>query len=112
MNIQMNVRIDSEVKRAGDEVFGNLGLTSSQVVRAVWEYAASHREAPQMVASALAPMHAQERSLEAEIAAASSVCARMRERFGIDAPPRSEDLDYEALREQALYERMEDRGLA
>ena len=54
MITQMNVRIDEELKRSGDAVFMEAGLTPSEVVRSVWEYAAQHGEAPAIVTRALA----------------------------------------------------------
>ncbi|MEA5019113.1 MAG: type II toxin-antitoxin system RelB/DinJ family antitoxin [Gordonibacter sp.] len=36
--VQMNIRIDSDLKQRGDEVIARKGFTPSQVVRAVWEY--------------------------------------------------------------------------
>ena len=44
--IQMNTRIDGELKRQGDAVFAERGYTPSQVVRAVWEYAARNHDLP------------------------------------------------------------------
>lgn len=44
--IQMNTRIDGDLKRRGDAVFAECGYTPSQVVRAVWEYAARNRDLP------------------------------------------------------------------
>lgn len=44
--VQMNTRIDEDLKARGDEVFARYGLTTSQVVRAVWEYADEHGEPP------------------------------------------------------------------
>ena len=44
--VQMNVRIDEELKERGDEVFARWGLTPSQVVRAVWGYAEEKGEPP------------------------------------------------------------------
>ena len=47
--IQMNTRIDDELKARGDEVFARFGLTPSQAVRAVWEYADEHGEPPEFM---------------------------------------------------------------
>ena len=44
--VQMNTRMDEELKRQGDAVFAERGYTPSQVVRAVWEYAAKNRDIP------------------------------------------------------------------
>ena len=116
MNVQMNVRIDEKLKAAGDEVFSSIGLTPSQVVRQVWEFAASHREAPEIVAGALQendiPRTSEKERRVGRIRGASSVCAQLRERFGLKPPDKLEELDYHTLREQAVYERMEKRGLA
>ena len=117
MNVQMNVRIDDQLKAAGDSVFGDIGLTPTQVVRSVWEFAATHREAPAIVLEALeSPTLAHglaenNRSAE-QIEYASGIFARMRERFNLEPPDRLEELDYREMRESALYERMEERGLA
>ena len=48
-SVQLNTRIDPELKRRGDAVFAREGLTSSEVVRAVWEYAATRQKAPDCV---------------------------------------------------------------
>ena len=44
--VQMNTRMDEELKRQGDAVFAERGYTPSQVVRAVWEYAARNQDLP------------------------------------------------------------------
>lgn len=43
---QLNARIDSTLKRDGDEVFARYGLNPSEVVRAVWSYAAENQKPP------------------------------------------------------------------
>ena len=111
MNTQMNVRIDEQVKLLGDEVFAGLGFTPSQVVRRVWEFAAAHREAPDIVLAALGGTCAGS-DMREELLHASSACERFREQFGLPAPDRLEEIDYRALREEAYYERMAERGIA
>lgn len=44
--VQMNTRIDEDLKRRGDAVFAQNGYSPSQVVRVVWSYAAEHNEVP------------------------------------------------------------------
>ena len=112
MNVQMNVRIDEDVKRVGDEVFLELGLSPSKVVRAVWEYAAAHREAPPIVSSALGLSAAGGGGLERQIRYEGDAFARYRSQFGIGSPDKLDDLDYRELRGRALYERMGERGLS
>lgn len=48
-SVQLNTRIDPELKRRGDAVFVRAGLTSSEVVRAVWSYAAEHQQVPECI---------------------------------------------------------------
>lgn len=44
--VQLNTRIDADLKREGDVVFRRAGLTPSEVVRGVWSYAAKHQDVP------------------------------------------------------------------
>lgn len=46
---QLNARISKQLKQRGDEVFAREGLSASQVVRAVWGYAAQHQEVPEFM---------------------------------------------------------------
>ena len=41
--VQMNVRIDQELKAAGDAAFGEIGYTPTEVVREVWGFARRNR---------------------------------------------------------------------
>lgn len=116
-NTQMNVRIDADVKSRGDAVFRSLGLSTTDVVKAVWSYAAEHEEAPGIVAQALnEPIDATEkldiqyRTLIAE--QAHSIVSDFRRRMGIPAPGKLEEIDYRAMREQGRTERLGNRGLA
>ena len=61
---QLNVRIDSDLKRAGDAVFTSIGLSPSQAVRALWELAANHKDEPERLRAALFP-HEEEVSVAA-----------------------------------------------
>lgn len=117
MNTQMNIRIDSQIKQGGDEVFSLVGLTPTQVVRSMWEFAAAHRSDPEVVRELFATHFGQIKDTEKQLAIqeldeAASLCTCLRERFGISAPDHLEELDYEALREQAAYDRLAERGLA
>ena len=47
--VQLNTRINPEVKRQGDAVFTRAGLSSSEVVRAVWSYAAETQTVPDIL---------------------------------------------------------------
>lgn len=44
--VQLNTRIDAALKQSGDAVFARNGYSPSEVVRAVWRYAAEHQAVP------------------------------------------------------------------
>ncbi|MBR2835575.1 MAG: type II toxin-antitoxin system RelB/DinJ family antitoxin [Coriobacteriales bacterium] len=46
LSTQMNTRIDRALKNQGDTVFARYGITSSQAIRSLWQYAASHDDIP------------------------------------------------------------------
>lgn len=62
---QLNTRMDSELKRRGDAVFSRAGLTSSEVVRAVWRTAADTQQVPECVCGAQGPDKERERGIRA-----------------------------------------------
>lgn len=45
--IQMNLRIDAELKERGDASFAAAGYSPTQAVRAFWGFAAAHARDPQ-----------------------------------------------------------------
>ena len=47
--VQMNTRIDADLKQRGDEALKRAGFTPSQAIRALWEYAANHTLEPQAI---------------------------------------------------------------
>ncbi len=47
--VQMNVRIDPALKQRGDAIFQKQGMTPSQAVRCLWEYAAEHGSVPEFM---------------------------------------------------------------
>ena len=118
---QMNVRIDEQLKRDGDTVLASVGLTPTRAVRALWEFAAEHRDTPEIVRDffenglkqGLENSRETQRRLDLrQLEETASACNRLREQFGLTPPDTLEELDYDALREQALYERLSERGLA
>ena len=114
---QMNTRIDSTVKRNGDAAFASLGLSPSEVVRAVWEYAAEHGDAPAIVDKALRVGSAHAPSVEKSYKlalgrVASDFVADYRRQRGVAAPDRLEVIDYDALRSEAWGEKLVERGLS
>ena len=49
-SVQMNVRIDRVLKSSGDGVFSEVGLTPTEAVRRLWEFASRNRANPPAVA--------------------------------------------------------------
>lgn len=50
--VQMNVRMDRQLKEAGDAVLSRMGMTPSQVVRSLWEYLVVQGKAPDGIETA------------------------------------------------------------
>ena len=114
---QMNTRINETLKREGDAVFAQIGLSPSEVVRSVWEYAALHAEAPAIVVKALSQPARDASALGASFRESlaeqsSDLVANYRERIGAPAPDTLDAIDYRALREEAWEGRLRERGLA
>lgn len=118
---QMNTRIDGELKSRGDAVLHDLKLNSSQVVRWLWEYLDAHAGDP----DALECFHSDPRlvtisktknarNARGQIEASRSVIDTIqgfRESHGLSGTY-NEALSDKELLEQALYERLQERGLA
>ena len=114
---QMNTRIDAELKQRGDAVFSKLGLTPSEVVRAVWEYADEHGDAPAVVARALHSPRGDAVLLDVAFRLAiadeaSHLVARYRQAREASPLDALEAIDYRSLREEAWAEKLAERGLA
>lgn len=100
--VQLNTRIDPGLKARGDAVFARAGLTSSEVVRAVWEYAANTQTVPECV------LARRDRDREARLQAIEEgfgIGRRIAEQAGIRLA--NEPMDYKALRDE-MYDEMLD----
>lgn len=122
--VQMNVRIDEATKEAGDAAFARIGLTPSQAVRMVWEFAAQHVNDPEALRSLLDKLNKnqengsasseQTRRVEALHEGWALIDNFRKEHDLICTVPEDDDermAYYEQLREEALQERLEERGL-
>lgn len=117
MLTQMNVRIDAGIKERGDQVFAALGYTPSQVVRLVWQFAADHGDAPTILAAAMEnPQGSASELLNnqrvADARRGADLFKAFRNRMNIAPPDSLDDIDYDALRDEAFDARFADRGLA
>ncbi len=97
---QLNVRIDADLKAAGDAVLERFGVSSVQVVRKVWQYMADHQRLPELVLSE-SDSKEQEEAIAAERGAAMAV--RLAREAGLRAD--LESMSFAELRESA-YEEM------
>lgn len=117
VSVQMNTRIDGAVKERGDRALAAAGLNPSQVVRAVWAFAARNEGRPQAMRDLMgelgeAPSAGGKRAVAQE---GWSIVGEGLARLGAPAPPRpaSGDLEalYDGLRADALDERLAKWGL-
>lgn len=58
--VQMNVRIDGDLKEAGDKALKELGVSATDAVRALWAYVADRKAMPDL------STHADEAACEEE----------------------------------------------
>ena len=101
--VQLNTRIDPTLKARGDAVFARAGLTSSEVVRAVWEYAARTQTVPECV------LERRDRDREAHLAAirdGAGMLRRMAEEMGIHLSEKP--IDAKALKDEFFDEYYEE----
>lgn len=103
-SVQMNVRMDRQLKEAGDAVLASLGMTPSQAVRALWEYLVVNGRMPSK-GDAAAPVSdgVEPRRMESRAAQGSHIIRDSCLKYGIPIPEFSGD--YDDLYEEAMAER-------
>lgn len=103
-SIQMNVRIDRQLKEAGDAVLTHIGMTPSQAVRTLWEYLVVNGRMPSK-GDAAAPVSGgvEPRRMESRAAQGSHIVRDSCLKYGIPIPEFSGD--YDDLYEEAMAER-------
>lgn len=101
---QMNVRMDRQLKEAGDAVLASLGMTPSQAVRALWEYLVINERMPSK-GDAAAPVSdgVEPRRMESRAAQGSHIVRDSCLKYGIPIPEFSGD--YDDLYEEAMADR-------
>lgn len=102
-SVQMNVRLDRQLKEAGDAVLASLGMTPSQAVRELWEYLVERGRMPscENAEGALSRGHAN--APESRVSQGARIVERTCRKYGIPVP--SYDGDYDALYDQMMAER-------
>ena len=102
--VQMNVRIDRQLKEAGDTVLAHIGMTPSQAVRALWEYLVINERMPSKEGSAeILSDEANQRFVESRAAQGSHIIRDLCLKYGIPIPEFSGD--YDDLYEEAMADR-------
>ena len=112
--VQMNIRMDSTLKEAGNAAIAELGLTPSQVVRALWEYVSVQGDLPPALGRALKG-HTDGKGSEIDrqrphADGGAAIVSTFYKTIGIEEPLR-ESIDYDELRELAAAEQLEKWGL-
>lgn len=116
---QINARIDGTLKREGDRALAGVGYTPTRAVRALWARARELSDSPEELRRLLDP-HAgpaeDEGVLKSRETAARAGARLFEEALlaqGVTRPaPSAVEQTYAELRERALLERLEERGLA
>lgn len=102
--VQMNVRIDRQLKEAGDTVLAHIGMTPSQAVRALWEYLVINERMPSKEGSAeILSDEANQRFVESRATQGSHIIRDSCLKYGIPIPVFSGD--YDDLYEEAMADR-------
>ena len=109
---QMNTRIDSGLKEAGDAVLARLGYTPSAAVRGLWRFVVDHQDDAAAVREVIEPDAASVLSDEASrkaaaIAGLRSLYEQTACELGIPGEAEAELPSWDGLREDWYDERLE-----
>lgn len=96
---QLNVRIEADLKSAGDAVLERCGVSAVQIVRAAWQYMADHQRLPSFADPDA--KHAESAASSPE-AFAPGMAMRLAQEAGLRAE--LESMPFEELRETAFEE--------
>lgn len=101
---QLNVRVDQDIKRAGDSTLARLGVSASDAVRALWEYLAQAQELPSfMRAKALDASSAPHAAAAVQAPVGAGMALALAREKGLQVPD-TQELDYQQLRDYAFEE--------
>lgn len=119
--VQMNTRIDQDLKRRGDAALAQAGFSPSEAVRALWEFAAAHEHEPKTVARVLSIEDLYERKErqrlidERKNAIRASIESTREAIIKLNITPEAmkevAEMSDDELYEQELIERYKERGL-
>ena len=106
--VQLNIRLDEELKATGDNVLADHGVSSTEAIRSLWTYMAKTRRLPDFI---LGKNDAFRPDSHAAEDGAGFAVRMMREKgFDVPFPKPIEDLDQhideiEELKEEAYLEK-------
>ena len=103
---QLNVRIDEEVKRAGDAVLERFGVPAVQLIRATWQYMADYQRLPDFASGRDSVSGLADERI-AFINAGEGMAMRLARGAGIRAE--FEQMTFEEIRESAFEEMLIER---
>lgn len=107
---QMNVRLDSQLKEAGDAVLARIGMTPSQAVRELWQYLTENGHMPVAKRNndeALSDGIRSKARLP-HVSEGVALVSSFYERFSIQRSSTDEAFDYDELYDQMMSERFSD----
>lgn len=107
---QMNVRLDSQLKEAGDAVLASLGMTPSQAVRELWQYLTENGHMPiaKRNNDEVPPDDIRSKASSSHVSEGAALVSNYYERFSIQRPSTDEAFDYDELYDQMMSERFSD----
>lgn len=107
---QMNVRLDSQLKEAGDAVLASLGMTPSQAVRELWQYLTENGHMPiaKRNNDEVLPDDIRSKASSSHVSEGAALVSNYYERYSIPRPSPDETFDYDELYDQMMSERFGD----
>lgn len=107
---QMNVRLDSQLKEAGDAVLASLGMTPSQAVRELWQYLTENGHMPiaKRNNDEVLPDDIRSKVSSSRVSEGAELISNYYERFSIPRLSPDEVFDYDELYDQMMIERFSD----
>ena len=108
--IQMNVRIDRQLKEAGDAVLAQIGMTPSQAVRELWQYLTENGRMPVAKRNndEVPSDDMRSKVSSSRVSEGAALISNFYERFSIERPSPDEAFDYDELYDQMMSERFSD----
>lgn len=107
---QMNVRLDSQLKEAGDAVLASLGMTPSQAVRELWQYLTENGHMPiaKRNNDEVLPDDIRSKVSSSHVSEGAELISNYYERFSIPRLSPDEVFDYDELYDQMMSNRFSD----